>query len=211
MTDSANSIMVVICSRGRLGLSDHHVDSLYNPVCPLRFLWWNVGFLEVITAPFRVLINALFSARVRVEGDSMTPTLEDGQSVLVVRPAFPWNRLRRGDVVVLTPPAPTPGLPADTWFIKRLAGMPNEEIVLDGSRVYADDLLLAELPGPGHLPGHSDNGRREWWNGPDEYFVLGDNPVDSRDSRAFGPVSGDRIIGRVWLRIWPPSSFGPVR
>ena len=158
------------------------------------------------------LLNALFSARVRVEGESMTPTLQDGQTLLVVRPVFPWNRLRRGDVVVLTPPSPTPGLPADTWFIKRLAGMPNEELVLDGNRVYADDLLLAELSGTGGHPlGHSDNGRREWWNGPDEYFVLGDNPADSRDSRAFGPVPAERIIGRVWLRVWPPAAFGPVR
>ena len=170
-----------------------------------------MGMLEAITAPVRVFLNALFSARVRVEGDSMTPTLEDGQSVLVVRPVFPWNRLRRGDVVVLTPPAPTPGLSADTWFIKRVAGMPGEEIVLEGGRVYADDLLLAELTGAVSLPGHAGDGRREWWNGPDEYFVLGDNPADSRDSRAFGPVPAERIIGRVWCRVWPPGALGRVR
>ena len=114
-----------------------------------------MGLLSALFAPFRVFLNALFSARVRVEGDSMTPTLEDGQSVLVVRPVFPWNRLQRGDVVVLTPPSPTPGLPEGTWFIKRVAGMPGEEIVLQGNRVYADDVLLAELSGgAGRLPGH---------------------------------------------------------
>ena len=165
-----------------------------------------MGLLSTLFAPFRTFLNALFSARVRVEGDSMTPTLEDGQSVLVVRPVFPWNRLQRGDVVVLTPPAPTPGLTEGTWFIKRLAGMPDEEIVLEGGRVYADDVLLAELSA-----GAEGDARREWWNGPDEYFVLGDNPADSRDSRAFGPVPGERIIGRVWFRIWPPSAWGKVR
>ena len=165
-----------------------------------------MGLLSTLVAPFRTFLNALFSARVRVEGDSMTPTLEDGQSVLVVRPVFPWNRLQRGDVVVLTPPAPTPGLPEGTWFIKRLAGMPDEEIVLEGGRVYADDVLLAELSA-----GAEGDARREWWNGPDEYFVLGDNPADSRDSRAFGPVPGERIIGRVWFRIWPPPAWGKVR
>ena len=148
----------------------------------------------------------------------MTPTLEDGQSVLVVRPVFPWNRLQRGDVVVLTPPAPTPGLPEGTWFIKRVAGMPDEEIVLEGGRVYADDVLLAELSanagpstGSGAAAGREGESRREWWNGPDEYFVLGDNPADSRDSRRFGPVPGERIIGRVWFRIWPLSAWGKVR
>ena len=165
-----------------------------------------MGLLNALFAPFRAFLNVLFSARVRVEGDSMTPTLEDGQSVLVVRPVFPWNRLQRGDVVVLTPPSPTPGLPEGTWFIKRVAGMPDEEIVLQGNRVYADDVLLADLSGR-----TASDGRREWWNGPDEYFVLGDNPADSRDSRAFGPVPGERIIGRVWFRIWPLSAWGKVR
>ena len=143
----------------------------------------------------------------------MTPALEDGQSVLVVRPVFSWNQLRRGDVVVLAPPG-TPGSP-EGWFIKRIAGMPDEEIVLAGGRVYADDLLLTGLPGFGserayyHLMGGSERG--EWWNGPDEYFVLGDNPANSRDSRAFGPVPADRIIGRVWFRVWPPKAWGRVR
>ena len=142
----------------------------------------------------------------------MIPTLEDRQLVLVVRPVFPWNRLRRGDVVVLTPPSPTPGLPEGTWFIKRVAGMPDEEIVLAGGRLYVDDMLLADLSRVGaHRSGNAEFDRREWWNGPDEYFVLGDNPGDSRDSRAFGPVRGDRVIGRVWFRVWPIGSLGPVR
>ena len=171
-----------------------------------------MGLLNTAAAPFQAFLNALFSARVRVKGESMTPTLHDGQSVLVVRPVFPWNRLQRGDVVVLNPPgAPNP----EDWFIKRIAGMPGEEIVLDGGRVYVDDLLLSapRIPsvGPELAEGPDGQARREWWNGPDEYFVLGDNPTDSRDSRAFGPVPTDRIIGRVWLSCWPPKAWGRVR
>ncbi len=171
-----------------------------------------MGLLNALFAPFRGFLNLLFSSPVRVEGDSMTPTLEDRQLVLVVRPVFPWNRLRRGDVVVLTPPSPTPGLPEETWFIKRVAGLPDEEIVLSGGSLYADDVLLAELPQDNvHRPADKESGRSEWWNGPNEYFVLGDNPGDSRDSRAFGPVPGERVVGRVWFRIWPLGSLGPVR
>ena len=171
-----------------------------------------MGLLSALFAPLRGFLNALFSSPVRVEGDSMTPTLEDRQLVLVVRPVFPWNRLKRNDVVVLMPPGPTPGLPEGTWFIKRVAGMPDEEVVLSGGRLYADDVLLVELPRDNaHGSGDSGPGRREWWNGPDEYFVLGDNPNDSRDSRGFGPVPGERVIGRVWFRIWPLGSLGPVR
>ena len=109
---------------------------------------------------------------------------------------------------MLAPPSPTPGEPPGTWFIKRLAGMPDEEIVLSGGSLYADDVLLADLTRAAlGEPGQ----RREWWNGPAEYFVLGDNPADSRDSRAFGSVPAENLIGRVWLRIWPLSAFGPVR
>ena len=175
-----------------------------------------MGLFGALLAPVRGFLNALFSSPVRVEGDSMSPTLEDRQLVLVVRPVFPWNRLRRSDVVVLMPPGPTPGLPEGTWFIKRVAGMPDEEVVLSAGRLYADDVLLAELPRPAAGPepaegADSEYVRSEWWNGPDEYFVLGDNPGDSRDSRAFGPVPGERIIGRVWIRVWPLGSLGPVR
>ena len=134
----------------------------------------------------------------------MAPTLLDRQLTVVAPP----RRLRRGCVVVLVQMEPPWGK-----IIKRVAGMPDEEIVLEDGRVYADDVLLAELPSDaGRRIDRADvDGRREWWNGPDEYFVLGDNPAHSTDSRTFGPVSAERIIGRVWLRIWPPKAWGWVR
>ena len=141
--------------------------------------------------------------RFRVEGDSMSPTLENGQSVLLMPPFLHRNMLRRGDVIILRQMVP----PWD-WIIKRIVGMPDESIRLDGGRLYADDLLLI----PDFIPA-GPNGRvtGNWWNGPDEYFVLGDNPSQSTDSRTFGPVPSERILGRVWLRCWPPNAWGRVR
>lgn len=132
----------------------------------------------------------------------MLPTLRDGQWVLAMPGILHRNRLRRGDVVVLV----RPSHPFDL-LIKRIVGMPNESIALDEGRLYADDVpLFAEpvLPGP--------DGRQDgrWWNGPDDYFVLGDNPARSTDSRSFGYVSAERIIGRVWVRVWPPVAIGLV-
>ena len=133
----------------------------------------------------------------------MAPTLEDGQYVLLMPPFLHRGRLRRGDVVVFRQLTPPWG-----WLIKRVVGMPDESIRLDGGRLYADDLLLI----PGYIPEGPDGKiSGNWWNGPDEYFVLGDNPARSTDSRAFGPVPADRIIGRAWLRCWPPKAWGLVR
>ena len=146
-------------------------------------------------------LNLVFSARYRVEGDSMSPTLFHGQSVLVVRPTFSWNQLRRGDVVVLRRPGP----PDDT-YIKRIIGLPDEEITLAGGNFYADDVLVVT---PQEVPGDH---KKTWWNGPNEFFVLGDNPtLSTADSRTFGPVAAERIIGRVWLRCWPLREWGLVR
>ena len=173
------------------------------------------------------LLNAPVSARFRVEGGSMLPTLADGESALAVRPGFPplpGNRLRRGAVVVLTPP----GGPGRSSYLKRIAALPGESVKLRDGRLYIDDVLhpwpppaAASYPsGPGAAnavpPPPRPSGLdapaplREWWNGPEEYFVLGDNAAHSRDSRHFGPVPAAGIVGLVWLRCWPPRRWGPV-
>ena len=155
--------------------------------------------MNFVVSIIQGLVNAMFSARFRIEGDSMTPTLQHGQSVLVVRPYFSWNRLRRGDIVVLRRPGPPEGT-----YIKRIIGLPDEEIKLNEGRCYVDDIMVTT---PGKIP---TGDRSTWWNGPDEFFVLGDNPALSTDSRTFGPVPMELIEGRAWLRCWPPREWGRV-
>ena len=157
--------------------------------------------------PLRIiqgLINLVSSARFVVGGDSMLPTLRNRESVLAVRPRLPWNRLRRGDIVVLRH-----SVCSGRVYIKRIVGLPNEEIRLEDGLVHLQGVLLEEAYIRGGLPGRRDQ-NREWWTGPDEYFVLGDNRSDSHDSRAFGPVDRRLILGRVWFRWWPLRSWGPV-
>ena len=150
------------------------------------------------------IVNIFFSARFRVEGDSMLPSLSDGQSVLVVRTRFPWNRLRRGDVVVFERPGGEEGV-----YIKRVVGMPGEDVRVAGGRVYLDGDLLAEdyVQGTGEAANAEE---REWFNGPLEYFLMGDNRTESDDSRAFGPVPEESIKGRAWFRCWPPPRWRPI-
>ncbi len=135
----------------------------------------------------------------RVEGNSMAPTLPGRQLTVVLPP----REINRGDVVFLVRPSP----PWDR-IIKRVVAMPDESVKMYEGRLYVDDMLVH----PGFIPaGPEGKIDGSWWNGPDEYFVLGDNSVQSTDSRAFGPVSRERIIGRVWLSIWPPTTWGRVK
>lgn len=147
-------------------------------------------------------LRLLAVGRIKVVGDSMLPALADGQYVLLWRGQSIWNRLRRGDIVVLRH-----AMWRHRTYVKRVVGMPNENLRVDDGRVYIGGAYLEES----HLrfPASLDQAG-EWWIGPDEYFVMGDNRVNSQDSRAFGPVTASQIIGRVWLRYWPPWAWGLV-
>ena len=147
------------------------------------------------------LINLFTSARFVVEGDSMLPTLGEGQSVLAVRSRRSWNRLERGDIVVFRH-LEFPG----RVFIKRIVGLPDEQVRVENGAVYIDDVLMEEP----YLDRRYASGQdvdRTWWNGPGELFLVGDNRQESQDSRTFGPMDGGLILGRVWLRCWPLSAW----
>ena len=98
---------------------------------------------------------------------------------------------------------------SDRTYIKRVVGLPDEDIRIDSGLVYLGDVLLKETHITGPLPERTERDG-EWWTGPEEYFVLGDNRSDSQDSRAFGPVDRRLILGRVWFRCWPPRGWGSV-
>ena len=160
---------------------------------------------------FNKLIGCFpWSVLYRVRGESMIPAFRSSQYVLAIPLRGRRQTLRRGDVVVLSRPAGEPGLD-----LKRVIGLPQEYIFLDGGQVYIDDQPLPEgylteayLPG-GEAP--LRNHARRWLTGPDEYFVLGDNRGDSRDSSTYGPVDRDAILSRIWFRLWPPAGWGSVR
>ena len=162
------------------------------------------GVVATLLSFFQGLVNIFFSARYRVEGDSMSPALAHGESVLVVRTRFRWNELRRGDVAVFKRPGGGGGA-----YIKRVVGLPSEDLKLAGGRVYLDGELLVEDHIQGAVAAEAPEDR-EWFIGPDEYFLLGDNRGDSNDSRAFGLVSVDLIKGRAWFRCWPPLKWRPI-
>jgi signal peptidase I len=134
----------------------------------------------------------------------MSPALVNGQHLLARSLSRSPAPLIRGQIVVLNHPQHTRRV-----YIKRIIGLPDETISLILGVTYVDDSRLAEPYLAGANPARTED-YGEWWNGPDEYFVMGDNRSDSEDSRAFGPINKNLIIGRVWFRYWPPGAWGRI-
>jgi signal peptidase I len=127
----------------------------------------------------------------------MEPSCHTRERVIVDRLTMLLTGPSRGDVVVLDSPT-TP----DELLIKRVIGLPNENVVIRDGRVYIDGRLLDESYVKEYCTYLSCNG--EWQLGPDEYFVLGDNRSHSLDSHEFGPVPASSIKGIARVRYWPP-------
>ena len=91
-------------------------------------------------------------------------------------------------------------------YIKRVIGLPGERISIHDEQVFVDDTELDEP----YLDQVTRDTVSDVTLGPDEYYVLGDNRGNSADSRYYGPLSKDHLVGTAFLSLWPPSEFGPL-
>ena len=135
----------------------------------------------------------------------MAPSLRQGDYLLVDRRSSLGGPPSRGAVVVVRDPRDRRQL-----YLKRVVGLPGEELALAEGVAYVDGEHLSE-PYLGGLPASPGLGERSWRLGIDEYLVLGDNRTHSTDSRQFGPLGWHLIVGRAWLRCWPPDRWGTLR
>ncbi len=142
----------------------------------------------------------LITARIRVEGSSMEPTLHDGELVVVSRLAYRWAEPERGDIVVFHFP-----LEPDRRFIKRIIGLPGETVVIRDGHVAVDGIDLVE-PYIAAAPRYSG----EWVVQPGQVFVLGDNRNNSSDSQTWGAVPVSQLIGKAFLVYWPLPDLGLI-
>ncbi len=187
--------------------AEHHRSGFVKPGAVRR---WTLVVAAAIVIAFSI---QLFVARPYViPSASMMPTLGDGDRVMVNRLSYRVGELERGQVIVFDTP-PNQESDADV-FIKRIIGLPGETVILRDGAVYIDGLLMIEpylAPNTGtrqgsrRIPGCS--GAAPTFASctvPDGHvFVLGDNRGASDDSRVFGPVPIDTIVGRAALRVWP--------
>jgi len=147
-----------------------------------------------------VLYSFLFNLSV-VRGNSMAPGIADGDRILVEPWSYVLDSVDRGDIVVLRYP-----LDPEVDYIKRVVGLPGDELTIAGGRVWVNGQLLDE-PYVSHLDEGSYASSRV---AAGHYFVLGDNRPRSSDSREFGLVPAALIRGRVDLRLWPLHRLGLI-
>src|SRR3954466_7065992 len=149
----------------------------------------------------------------RVDGASMLPNLDNEEMLLVNRNAYqhvdlngnryyPFDPPERGDVIVFDPPTNS-----DKPYIKRIIGLPGDEITFGDGRVIINGHPLEE----DYITERTRCGRTDTCDvvvPPDTVYVLGDNRGNSQDSRVFGTVPVGNIIGKAWLSYWPPEDLG---
>ncbi|MEP7292166.1 MAG: signal peptidase I [Chloroflexota bacterium] len=152
------------------------------------------------------LVN-LATVRFYIEGPSMQPNFWAGQFLIVSRIHYLLGQPGRGDIVVFDPPGDD-GTPNEPLLIKRLIGLPGETVEMRGGLVYINGTALDESYTKEEC--RSNCADRTWALGANEYFFMGDNRNNSRDSRVFGPVTRNRIIGEAVVRYWPPPDWGLV-
>ena len=146
-----------------------------------------------------LLIHVFLAQATRVYGQSMQPSLHTNERLVVEKFSYRFHGPRRGDVVVLHDLGGGSEL-----LIKRVVGLPGERVTVADGRVFIDGVALDEP----YLDQGTQGGGRFWVVPPLRVFVLGDNRGASRDSRVFGPVPLDQIVGRALFRYWPLSEVG---
>ena len=137
-----------------------------------------------------------------VKGASMEPNFHDYEYLIIDEISYRFNQPQRGEVVVVRNPNDR-----SQYFIKRIIGLPGETIDIKDGRIviYNDDYPSGiELDESAYLSSEvKTQGKDSMKLSSDEFYLLGDNRTSSLDSRLFGPLTSEDVVGRTWIRAWP--------
>jgi signal peptidase I len=149
-----------------------------------------------------LLINVFIGQATRVEGQSMEPSLHTDQRLVVEKVSYRFHGPQRYDIVVLKLPSQ-----GDELLIKRVIGLPGETVEIRNGQVFVNGEPLDEP----FVDENTQPGRNGQVTVPPLHvYVLGDNRNHSNDSRSFGPVPIENLVGRAWVSYWPPENVGVV-
>lgn len=153
------------------------------------------------------LIVTFVGQRTMVSGSSMENTLSDKDNLIVDKITYRFSEPKRFDIIVFPFQ-----YEEDTYYIKRIIGMPGEKVQIIDGNILIDDKVLEENYGREVIQS-AGRASEPITLGEDEYFVMGDNRNASADSREpdVGNINRDDIIGRAWVRIWPLNKFGVLK
>jgi signal peptidase I len=166
-----------------------------------------IGITVILAVGLYLVIQTFLVGTYRVEQVSMLPTLQQGQHVLVDKLSPRFDPYSRGDIVVFH----APGTASDSIpYIKRVIGVAGDHIALRDGVVEVNGVALDEAylsdDGEDHGATLPLDGTTAWDVPAGDIVVMGDHRARSVDSRSFGPVAVDQVIGRAWIRFWPLDS-----
>ena len=141
-----------------------------------------------------LIIKSNIVAPIRVNGRSMNNTLKDGDIMILDIIGYRTSKLKRFNIIVIDN--------GEDYIIKRVIGLPNEEIEYKDNKLYINGKLVKDKYGQGKTEDFKIKLKK------DEYFVLGDNREDSLDSRYYGPFNKKKILGKTSYTIFPFNRFG---
>lgn len=186
----------------------------YNDA-PKKGFFGNVGsfFIEffetlVVFGAIFAIIYLFIAQFHKVSGLSMYPTMHDGDYLITEKVSYRFGEPKKGQIVVLKNPRDN-----SQDFIKRIIAIPGDSLRIEGNSVYVNDQKLNETYLPVGTPTHSGAFISEGTTlkaSVNQYFVFGDNRNHSSDSREWGPVTKEELVGRALFRYWPPKSIGSL-
>ncbi|HEX8946989.1 MAG TPA: signal peptidase I [Candidatus Paceibacterota bacterium] len=159
-----------------------------------------VLLVVLVVVPIRLFIAQPFV----VDGESMHPTFENGNYLIIDELTYDFEKPQRGDVIVFR----YPGDPS-IFYIKRIIGLPGETVsITNGLTTITEPNGASKTLTEPYISSKDASYNLNTTLSGDEYFVMGDNRPESSDSRVWGPLPKRDIIGRVLLRLYPPSKMG---